>query len=273
MTERVGFIGLGNIGKPMAINLCKAGYDLMVYDLRSEPLVELEALGAKVAKSAHEIGSHSDIVSLVVADDADLEAATILQGGVLDTMRAGGVLAIHSTVLPKTVVKIAAVAAERGVAVIDAQISGGSSGAAAGKLSFMVGGDAAALARCRPLFEKSGAEIFHLGPLGSGALTKIANNLIVYINRLAAAEGMRLAEKGGIDLRLFTQVVQASSGQSRMVDRWLDRVELRGGDKERPERLPNIIHKDLKLALELARDLGVFLPGGALAQQSLDQIV
>jgi 3-hydroxyisobutyrate dehydrogenase-like beta-hydroxyacid dehydrogenase len=176
-------------------------------------------------------------------------------------------------VLPKTIHKVAKIAAEKGVIVIDAQISGGASGAAGAKLCCMVGGDKAAFERCKPLFQVFAANIFHLGPLGAGAMTKVANNLIVYINRLAAAEGMRLAEQGGIDLKVFTEVVHASSGQSYVVDRWLKRVMLRGGDTERPDRLPNIIYKDLKLALEMGHELGVPLPGGALAQQSLDKIV
>ncbi|MSP98334.1 MAG: NAD(P)-dependent oxidoreductase [Betaproteobacteria bacterium] len=273
MTEKVGFIGLGNIGQPMAVQLARAGYDLMVYDVRKEPLAELAALGAKVALSPREVGAHADIIEFVVADDPQVEAAIIGTGGVLETAKPGTILAIHSTVLPSTIHKVAKIAAERGVIVIDAQISGGSTGAATGKLSYMVGGDETAFKRCRPLFEKCGDKIFHLGPLGAGAMTKLANNLIVYITRLAAAEGMRLAEIGGIDLKKFTEVVHASSGQSRVVDTWLNRVALRGGDTERPERLPNIIYKDLKLALEQGRELGLALPGGALAQQSLDKIV
>ena len=273
MSEKVGFIGLGNIGKPIAINVHKAGHDLMVYDVRPEPLAELKALGAKVAGSARDIGAFADIIEFVVADDAQLEAATIAPGGVLETAKPGTILAVHSTVLPSTIHKVAKIAAERGVTVIDAQISGGASGAAAATLAYMCGGDKAAFDRCKPIFDKCGANVYHLGPLGAGATTKLANNLIVYITRLAAAEGMRLAEAGGIDLEKFTEVVHASSGQSYVVDRWLKRSALRGGDKERPERLPNIIYKDLKLALAMGRELCLSLPAGALAQQSLDKIV
>ncbi|MEW6299135.1 MAG: NAD(P)-binding domain-containing protein, partial [Thermodesulfobacteriota bacterium] len=120
MTTRVGFIGLGNIGKPMAINVATAGFDLMVYDVRQEPLQELAALGAKVARSAQDVGAHGDVIEVVVVDDAQVEAVTVGEGGVLNGTKPGSVIAIHSTVHPKTVRRIAELARARGVGVIDA---------------------------------------------------------------------------------------------------------------------------------------------------------
>ncbi len=132
MATKVGFIGLGNIGKPMAINVAKAGFDLMVYDLREEPLKELAGLGAKVASSAREVGEHGEIVELVVVDDAQVETLTLGEGGVLSGAKPDTVIAIHSTVHPKTVRKIAELARTRGVGVIDAEVSGGERGAQGG---------------------------------------------------------------------------------------------------------------------------------------------
>ena len=120
MATRVGFIGLGNIGKPIAVNVATAGFELMVYDVRQEPLTELAALGVAVAHSPREIGAHGEIVELVVVDDAQVEAVTLGEGGVLSGAKPGSIIAIHSTVHPKTVRKIAELAKARGVEVIDA---------------------------------------------------------------------------------------------------------------------------------------------------------
>ena len=193
MSTRVGFIGLGNIGKPMAINIAGAGFDLMVYDTREESLAELSRLGAKIARSAKEIGAHAEIIEIVVVNDAQVKTLTFGKAGLLEGAKSGSIIAIHSTVHPQTVKEIAEAARMKGVGVIDAQISGGAKGAAEKTLCFMVGGEKALCERCREVFSVSGTGIFHLGALGSGALAKLAHNIIVYVNMLAASEGMRLA--------------------------------------------------------------------------------
>lgn len=273
MTTRVGFIGLGNIGKPMAINVATAGFDLMVYDVRQEPLQELAALGAKVTRSAQDIGAHGDVIEVVVVDDAQVEAVTVGEGGVLNGAKPGSVIAIHSTVHPKTVRRIAEVARARGVGVIDAQVSGGERGAQQKTLCYMVGGEKALLDKCRPVFATSGAHIFHLGDLGSGAIAKLAHNLIVYVNMLAASEGMRLGEKAGLDVTTLQDVVRVSAGQSRVADNWLQQRELKETYTAGPEALMQLIYKDLRLALELGHDLGLSLPGAALTQQLIDRLL
>src|SRR6266852_8121753 len=177
MTTRVGFIGLGNMGKHMAINIAKAGFDLMVYDLRAEPMRELTALGAKAARSADEIGAHGEIIEVVVVDDRQVEAALLGEGGALSAAKRGSIIVIHSTVHPRTVRKLAEQAAAKGVTLIDAEVSGGERGAIAKTHCYMVGGDKAAFERCRPIFATSGANMFHLGALGSGAITKLGHDL------------------------------------------------------------------------------------------------
>jgi 3-hydroxyisobutyrate dehydrogenase-like beta-hydroxyacid dehydrogenase len=273
MTTRVGFIGLGNIGKPMAINVATAGFDLMVYDVRQEPLQELAALGAKVARSAQDVGAHGDVIEVVVVDDAQVEAVTVGEGGVLNGTKPGSVIAIHSTVHPKTVRRIAELARARGVGVIDAQVSGGERGAQQKTLCYMVGGDKALLDKCRPVFATSGAHIFHLGDLGSGAIAKLAHNLIVYVNMLAASEGMRLGEKAGLDVTTLQDVVHVSAGQSRVADNWLQQRKLKETYTAGPGALMQLIYKDLRLALELGHDLGLSLPGAALTQQLIDRLL
>ena len=273
MSTRVGFIGLGNMGKPMALNVAKAGFDLMVYDLREEPLAELAAAGAKTARSANEIGAHGEIIELVVVDDAQVEAVTLEEGGVLSGAQPGSVIAIHSTVHPRTIRKIAELAQARGVGVIDAEVSGGERGAQAQTLCYMVGGDTAAFEKCRPVFETSGANIFHLGDLGMGAMAKLAHNLIVYVNMLSASEGMKLAETAGLDLSVFQEVVKAGAGQSRVADNWLAQRSFKDTYSSGQEALVQLMHKDLRLALELGHDVGVNLPGAALAQQLIDRFL
>jgi 3-hydroxyisobutyrate dehydrogenase-like beta-hydroxyacid dehydrogenase len=273
MATRVGFIGLGNIGKPIAINVAKAGFDLMVYDLRQEPLKELAAVGAKVARSAQEIGTHGEIIELVVVDDAQVEAVTLGEGGVLNGTKPGSVIAIHSTVHPKTVRKVAELARVKGVGVIDAQVSGGERGAQAKTLCYMVGGDKALFERCRPVFATSGANVLHLGELGTGAIAKLAHNLIVYVNMLAASEGMRLAEKAGLDPKALQDVVRVSAGQSRVADNWLQQRQLKDTYTTGAQGLAQLIHKDLRLALELGHDVALPLPGAALAQQLIERVL
>ena len=273
MATRVGFIGLGNIGTPMAMNVARAGFDLMVYDLREEPLKELAALGATIARSAKEVGAHGEIIELVVVDDAQVEAVILGEGGILNGAKPGAVIAIHSTVHPKTVRKIAELARVKGVGVIDAQISGGERGAQAQTLCYMVGGDKALLEKCRPVFATSGAHIFHLGELGMGAVAKLAHNLIVYVNMLAASEGIRLGEKAGLDLKALQDVVHVSAGQSRVADSWLQQRTLRDTYTTGPQGLMQLIHKDLRLALELGHDLGLPLPGAALTQQLIARVL
>ncbi len=273
MTTRVGFIGLGNMGKHMAINIAKAGFDLMVYDLRAEPMRELTALGAKAARSADEIGAHGEIIEVVVVDDRQVEAALLGEGGALSAAKRGSIIVIHSTVHPRTVRKLAEQAAAKGVTLIDAEVSGGERGAIAKSLCYMVGGDKAAFERCRPIFATSGANIFHLGALGSGAITKLAHNLIVYVNMLAASEGMRLAEKAGVDLKSMEQVVHAGAAQSRVADHWSQQRKLKDTYTSGPRGLMELMHKDLRLALELGHDLGLSLPGAALTQQMLQRVL
>jgi 3-hydroxyisobutyrate dehydrogenase-like beta-hydroxyacid dehydrogenase len=273
MATRVGFIGLGNMGKPMAINLVKAGFDLMVYDVRAEPMRELAAMGAKSARSPAELGDHAEIIELVVVDDAQVEAVTFEEGGVLGTAKPGTVIVIHSTVHPRTVRNVAALAEAKGVKVIDAEVSGGERGAYAKTLCYMVGGDKQAFEKCRPLFETSGANIFHLGALGAGAITKLAHNLIAYVNMLAASEGMKLAEAAGVDLAAMEQVVHAGAAQSRVADHWSQQHKLGASYTTGPRGLMQLIHKDLRLALELGHDVGLSLPGAALTQQLIARIV
>lgn len=263
MAMRVGFIGLGQMGKPIATNIQAAGFDLMVFDLRSEPLRELERLGAKVARSPREVGAHAEIIGLAVPDDDAVRAVVAGPEGVLELAGPGTVVAVHSTVRPSTVRQLAEHATSRGVILLDAQMSGGSVGARNRTLCFMVGGDAAALERCRPVLEATGAHIFHMGPLGMGAAAKAAQQAVTVINVMAAVEGFRLAETAGVDLQAFERLLSVSAGQSYMTDRWLEHYRPMVTNDPRP------FYRGLRAVLGLAFDLDVPMPATALAQQTI----
>lgn len=270
MATKVGFIGLGNMGKPMAANVLKAGFDLMVFDLRPEPLKELASMGAKVAGSVKEVGQHGEVIEMAVVDDAQVEAVIAGEDGLLATARPGTVIAIHSTIHPETTKKVAEVAKSKGVGVIDAQMSGGSTGASGRTLCFMVGGEKSLLEKCRPVLEASGKNIFHVGALGNGSAAKAAQQTMVVINMLSAHEGMSLARKAGIDPKVFEELVRVSAGQSHMADHWLEFAGRMTGDRE---HMRELFFKGVCPALELAHEKGVSVPGLALAQQMLSRIL
>ena len=262
---RVGFIGLGDQGKPIAVNLAKAGFDLMVRDLRVEPVNELAALGARIAPSARDAGAHGDIVEIIVVDDAQVESVVFGVEGVLAGARPGSIIVLHSTIRPATVRKVAEAAAAKGVGVVDAPVSGGARGAETRTLCYMVGGENELVDRCRPLFETSGKNIFHFGPLGAGMAAKLAHQVIICLNVIAAHEGMLIAEEAGLDLKLMQEAVRAGGASSRIADHWV---------KYRPTPQAGALwYKDLALALEYAHELGVMLPGAALTQQLIEKLL
>jgi len=255
----------------MATNVVNAGFDLMVYDLREEPLKELAGLGARVAQSPKEIGQHAEVVEIAVVDDAQVEEVVLKEGnGVLAAARPGSVIAIHSTIHPDTARKIAPVARAKGMDVMDAQMSGGERGAKARSLCFMVGGRKESFEKCRPVLNASGPKVFHMGDVGTGSMTKLAQQTIVLINMLSAHEGMLLAEKAGIQLEAFQELVRVSSGQSTIADNWLRFQEDQNVD---PSHRRELFYKGVGPALELAHELGAPLPGLALARQLLGRVL
>jgi 2-hydroxy-3-oxopropionate reductase len=263
---KVGFIGLGEQGKPMAINIAKAaGFDLTVHDLRKEPVDELIALGAQSASSPREVGAHSDIVEVTVVDDAQVEAVVLGGDGVVSGARSGSIVAIHSTIRPATIRKVASACAARGIGIIDAPVSGGARGAQTRTMCYMIGGDKELVDRCRPIFETSCTNIFHLGPLGSGMIAKLAHQVIICLNVLAAGEGMMLARKAGLDLAMMQEVVRAGGASSRVADNWARYKPTANAGK--------LWRKDLMLALECADELGLDLQGASTAQQLIEKVL
>src|SRR5690348_2765475 len=187
---KAGFIGLGVQGKHLAINQARAGIDLIVHDVRPEPLKELAEAGARIARTAEEVGRYADIIQICVLDDAQLDRVILGEAGVLAGSATGKLVVVHSTVRPSTIAKLAERADEKGVELMDVPVSGSENGAKNKTMSYMAGGSAEGLARCRPLFETSGSKILHTGALGTGIRAKLAHQLIICVNILAAYEGM-----------------------------------------------------------------------------------
>ena len=266
MPLKIGFIGLGTMGKPMAVNIAKGVFDLTVYDLREERCRELALLGAKVASSAREVAERSDIIEIVVVDDDQTERVVAGENGLIHGARSGSIVAVHSTILPATVRKIDAWCSAKGVAVIDAPVSGGQQGAQDRQLCYMVGGDAAVLEKCRPVFATSASDIFYLGELGMGATAKMLIQIVVCLNMIAARECELLCDKTGLDFKMLQKILRVSAGQSFVLDHWLGRFK-RSEESEAVRRhREEVFSKSLSPALELAREVGASLPGAAFAQ-------
>lgn len=274
MDKKIGFIGLGNMGEPMATNIARAGFDLTVYDVRPEPLRALEKLGAKVARSTQEVGERCDIIETIVVNDAQVEEVILGKdgGGALAGARPGSVIVIHSTIHPKTCQRIAALARDKRVEVLDAAVSGAESGARAGTLTLMVGGDPALLEVCRPVFDVIGKNIFHMGDVGMGEVAKLANNLMAIVNMQSTREGLRLARLAGIDEQKMLEVVKASTGNSWAVQSWEAMQQVAQHYTTGPKGMAQVGYKDVSLAVTVGHDVGASLPVAALVSQLMEQL-
>jgi 3-hydroxyisobutyrate dehydrogenase-like beta-hydroxyacid dehydrogenase len=265
-----GYIGLGKMGKAMAINALRAGFEVHAYDIRKEPVDELLALGGHAAASPREIAARCGLIAVVVWDDAQVREVMEGHDGILAGATAGSVILLHTTIHPSTARNLADETGRRGVGIVDAQMSGGQVGAENRRLCFMVGGDKTAFDRCSALLASSAADVFHVGALGAGSTMKLVQQTILCLNRLAACEGMRLAGAYGLDAKLTQEVLSRSFAQSYVVDNWLQRFAVREDDPASVQSFALVLHTILP-ALELARELGIDLPAAALAVQMFPQ--
>jgi 3-hydroxyisobutyrate dehydrogenase len=278
MAMRAGFIGLGNMGRPMAERLVASGIPTIVFDRRPEACAALAARGARVAVSPAAVARDADVIGICVRDDADVMEATMGDTGVIAGAAPGAVVALHSTILPRTVHVVAAAAAARDVGVVDAPITGAAAGAEAGTLTYMVGGATELLERCRPIFATSAGRIVHTGPLGSGAVAKLCNNLIGYLGFLAAFEATLLARHAQLPFETLievtrssghmTDLMQAFAGFRRRIADDPDNTVL----QERARTFADLAEKDLAVTLAFAREQGVTLPGTAVCQQLMARV-
>lgn len=212
---RVGFIGLGSQGAPMARRIVEEGFPLTVWARRPESVEPFRDTAATVAKTPAELGAASDIVAICVVSDADVEDVLQRSDGVFAGMSPGGIVVIHSTIHPDTCRRLGEQAAERGVAIVDAPVSGGGIAASERKLLVMVGGDDEHVARCRPIFATFADPVIHLGPLGTGQTAKLMNNFLFTAQIAVTLETISFADRLGVDRAGLAQVLAHGSGGSR----------------------------------------------------------
>jgi 2-hydroxymethylglutarate dehydrogenase len=264
MAISVGFIGVGNMGNPMAYNVRRAGFPLVVFDKNAQAMENLIKAGAERADSAREVVERAEITLTSLPASPDVEAVYLQPGGLVESARPGSLLIDLSSVLPSTVRKIAPRAAEHGVDFLEAPVSGGVSGARAATLAIMVGGEAEVLARAQPVLRAIGPNIFHVGPVGAGNTIKSINNMMAAVNALAMMEGLALGVKAGLDPMMIYEVVKASSGGSKALERIPNSLVPRNFD---PGFKVQLMNKDLETVTTVAKEIHVPLTFANIAQQ------
>ncbi len=271
---KIAFIGLGNMGGPMALNLLKAGHEIQAFDLSKPACDKLAADGVAIAASANAAVQGAEAIITMLPASQHVEALFLGsngQSGLLAHIAKGALVIDSSTIAAATSQKVAQAAQAQGVDFIDAPVSGGTGGAIAGTLTFMVGGTAPALERARPLLEKMGANIFHAGAVGAGQTAKICNNMLLGASMIATSEAFLLAEQLGLDPQKFFDISSVSSGQNWSMTSY---CPLPGVGPETPADhdyqggfAVALMLKDLKLAMEAAQDAGAETPMGARAAE------
>lgn len=273
MNLRIGFVGVGAMGTAMATNVIRVGYELIIYDVHEEPLRALRKLGAKIARSPKEVAERSEVTEIAVVDDSQVEAVLNGANGVFEGAHPGSIVAIHSTIVPETVLRLAEVARSKEINLLEAPVTGGRKGAEDRTLCYIVGGERDVLEKCREIFSTSGSHIFHTGALGSASIVKIILQVVVCLNMLAAREAEILCEKTGIDFHRFAEVLHVSSGQSFVSDNWIERFKRPLDPISIRQNRAEVFKKSLSPALFLAERLGVSIPGASLAHEQFDRIM
>ena len=264
--SQIGFIGLGIMGKPMSRNLLKAGHSLVVYDVVPAGVSELILSGAQPGESCSDTAARSEIVITMLPDGPEVETAVLGAGGVLEGARAGTVLVDMSSISPLVSQKVAAACDAKGVAFLDAPVSGGEPKAVDGTLAIMVGGKADVFERVRPVLEKMGSSVTLTGPVGAGNVTKLANQIMVACNIAAMGEALVLATRAGLDPEVVFHAVKGGLAGSTVLNAKAPMVI---GRNFKPGFRIKLHQKDLRNALLAAESMKVSLPFTALVQQML----
>jgi 3-hydroxyisobutyrate dehydrogenase len=262
--ENIGFVGLGMMGLPMAQNLVEAGYGVTVFDLDSSSVAKAEAFGASSASSAAETASKSDIVITMVPDSPHVEVVIAGPDGILEGINKGSVVIDMSTIAPDTGRKMAKLLEAKGANFVDAPVTGGVEGAEAGTLALLVGRNAEAFERTLPVLNVLGGNVVHMGPVGSGHTTKIANQLIGVATVAGMSEAFVLAKKAGLDMQLFYDAVKNGAGRSWALESLGPKI-LKGDFS--PGFMVKHMQKDLRLAGDLAAETGTSIPTTSLIAQ------
>ncbi len=252
---KIGFIGTGNMGNPMAGNLIKAGHKLTIHDLRREAATNLLEMGATWADSPKDTVSGNEVVFTSLPLPRDVDAVVLGEKGILEGATSGSIYVDLSTNSPTAIRRIHQLGQEKGVTVLDAPVSGGVYGAAAGSLAVMVGGDKATFDRIKPALDAIGGHVVYCGPIGSGMVVKICNNLISMGTGVLLAEALSLGVKAGTDLAVLADVISNSSGGCRRITEKFPRYLFKGNFE--PGFAVALAAKDVRLATDLGRELGI----------------
>lgn len=261
---KIGFAGLGIMGRGMAANLVRAGHDVMVWNRTRSRTSDLESAGATVADTPAELAGECDITMMCVSDTPDVEAVTLSQDGLIHGLGTGKLVVDHSTISASATKRLAAAVQEVGADWVDAPVSGGSEGAEKGTLSIMAGGTTDEIARVRPYLEAYGSSITHVGPTGAGQMVKLVNQVLVVVNGLAVSEALLLAQAGGVDIGKTIDAVKGGAAGSWMLANRGPQIAERDW---RPGFTIDLQQKDLRLVLEAADELAVPLVGTSLVFQ------
>jgi 2-hydroxy-3-oxopropionate reductase len=255
--KKIGFIGLGIMGKPMAKNLLKAGYSLTVYDIRPEPVKEVVAAGAEEGKSSKDVAGKSEVVITMLPNSPEVKEAVLGEDGVLDGAKAGTILVDMSSIAPLVSKEVGAKLAEKGVEMLDAPVSGGEPKAIDGTLSIMVGGKKKVFEEVEDILKVMGASAVLVGDIGSGNTTKLANQIIVALNIAAMSEAMVLATRAGVDPEKVYNAIRGGLAGSTVLDA---KVPLALDGNFKPGFRIELHIKDLQNALDTAHEIGVPVP-------------
>jgi 2-hydroxy-3-oxopropionate reductase len=266
MAERVGFVGLGIMGKPMATNLMDAGYKLTVHNRSPEKANELGEAGASVANSPKEVAENADIIITMLPDSPQVSEVVAGEGGVLEGIKEGSLIVDMSTISPVVTEELSEAVKEKGASMLDAPVSGGDVGAIEGTLSIMVGGEEADFHRAKPLFEAMGKTITHVGPVGAGQVTKAANQVVVALTIEAVCEALVLGSAGGVAPEKILDVLSGGLAGNKVME--VKREKFLSHRFE-PGFRSELHHKDLGIALAAGREYGVVLPVTAIVDQML----
>jgi len=264
MAQSVGFIGLGNMGNPMAGNVLKQGVSLTVYDMNPAAMANLVAAGAKAGASAAQVAASCDVVLTCVPGSPESEGLYLGEGGLIAATRPGSILVDMSSVLPSTPRKLHPAAQARGIEFLEAPVSGGVTGARAATLAIMGGGDAKLLERVRPLLAAMGPNIYHVGPIGAGNTIKAINNMMSSVNSLAMMEGLMVGLKAGLSLETMHSVIKDSSGNSNALPRVHRALIPRNFE---PGFKVALMNKDLDTFTAVAKELHVPISFANVAQR------
>lgn len=263
---KVGLVGLGIMGRPMASNLIKGGFSVIVHSRTRAKVEELQTLGAEAGKSPADVASRVDLVITMVPDSSDVEQVATSPDGVFAGVHKGLIVADMSTISPAVTRKLSAQAASLGASWLDAPVSGGEAGAIAGTLTIMVGGDAAAFERALPVFQAMGKRVTHIGPSGHGQTAKLCNQILVAVNLLGASEALVFGAKAGLDVDKLHTALSGGAGNSwafEILGRKMINRDFKPAFKVRLQQ------KDLRLVGETAREIATPVIGTELAQQLL----